>query len=97
MLKKILASTACGLWLAVGTMCAQVVVRVRPPAAIVETRPVRPGPNHIWIGGYHRWDGHAYVWVPGQWELPPRPHAHWVARRWVRRHGGWVMVGGYWR
>jgi hypothetical protein len=76
---------------------AEVVVRVAPPAAIVETRGVAPGPGYIWIGGYHRWDGAAYVWVPGRWDRPPRPGAHWVAHRWVRRHGGYVFVEGRWR
>src|SRR5206468_4058280 len=51
---------------------ARIYVRVGPPRAIVETRVVAPGPQHVWITGYHRWDGAAYVWVPGRWELPPR-------------------------
>lgn len=76
---------------------AQVVVRVGPPAPIVETRPVRPGPDFVWIAGYHRWDGARYVWVPGRWDRPPRPHAVWVPHRWVHRHGGWVLVEGHWR
>jgi len=29
--------------------------------------------------------------------MPPRPHARWVAHRWVHRHGGYVMVEGHWR
>ena len=76
---------------------AEVIVRVAPPAAIVETRPVAPGAGYVWIGGYHRWDGAAYAWVPGRWVLPPRPRARWVAHRWVRRGGGWVFVEGHWR
>jgi len=97
MLKKILMSSACGLLLTAGAVFAEVVVQIRPPAAIVENRPVRPGPNYVWIAGYHRWDGHAYVWAPGRWEVPPRPHARWVAHRWVRRGHGWVLVEGHWR
>lgn len=76
---------------------AEVIVRVAPPAAIVETRPAAPGAGYVWIGGYHRWNGTAYAWVPGKWELPPRPHARWVAHRWVKRGGGWVFVEGRWR
>lgn len=53
------------------TSFAQVVVRVGPPAPIVETRPVAPGPGFVWIAGYHRWDGGRYVWVPGRWDRPP--------------------------
>jgi hypothetical protein len=97
MLKKLLISSAFGLLLTAGTMCAEVVVRVGPPAAIVETRPAAPGPNYVWIGGYHRWDGNAYAWVPGRWDVPPRAHARWVAHHWVKRHGGWVLVEGRWR
>jgi hypothetical protein len=76
---------------------AEVVVRVRPPAAVVERRVVAPGPGYVWIAGYHRWDGAAYAWVPGRWELPPRRHARWVAHRWVHGHGGWTFVEGRWR
>jgi hypothetical protein len=98
MLKKLMISSAFGLLLTAGAaMCAEVIVKVGPPAAIVETRPARPGANFVWIGGYHRWDGSAYAWVPGRWEAPPRPGARWVAHRWVRRHGGYVFVEGRWR
>jgi hypothetical protein len=75
----------------------EVVVKVRPPKEVIETRVAAPGPGHVWIGGYHRWDGNAYVWVPGRWERPPREHAVWVRHRWVHRHGGWVLVEGHWR
>ena len=78
-------------------MFAQVVVRVAPPRAVVETRASAPGPGYIWTPGYQRWDGRAYVWVPGAWMRPPRPHARWVAARWVHRGGGWVLVEGHWR
>jgi WXXGXW repeat (2 copies) len=76
---------------------AEVVVRVAPPRPIVETRVAAPGPGYIWVGGYHSWNGNAYVWVPGRWDRPPRPHARWVAHRWVKRHGGYVLVEGHWR
>ena len=75
----------------------EVVVRIAPPRAVVETRGVAPGPGYVWTGGYHRWDGNAYAWTPGRWEQPPRPHARWEAHHWVHRHGGWVLVEGRWR
>ena len=76
---------------------AQVVVRVAPPRAIVETRGPAPSRDHVWVSGYHRWDGHAYGWTPGRWEMPPRPHARWVGHHYVRRNGGYVLVEGRWR
>jgi len=36
----------------------------------------------------------AYVWVPGRWDRPPHPGAHWVAHRWVRVHDHWEMREG---
>ena len=75
----------------------EVLVRVAPPVAVVETRGVAPGPGYVWIDGYHRWDGNAYAWNAGRWEQPPRPHARWVAHHWVHRNGGYVLVEGRWR
>jgi len=82
--------------LAFSAASAEVVVRVAPPHAVVETRGPRPSHNHVWISGYHRWDGNAYAWNAGRWEEPPRPHAHWVAHRWVHRKDGYVFVEGRW-
>jgi len=75
----------------------EVVVRIGPPHAVSERRSRAPGRDYVWISGYHRWDGNAYVWTPGRWEQPPRPHAHWVAHRWNHRRDGWVLVEGHWR
>jgi hypothetical protein len=87
-----------GLGLCMGSIqAAEVVVRVGPPRAIVERRSERPSPRHVWIVGYHRWDGRAYVWEPGRWELPPRERAVWVAPRWEHRHDGYVFIEGRWR
>jgi hypothetical protein len=83
--------------LTLSAVAAEVVVRIAPPAPVVETRGVMPGPRYVWIGGYHRWNGTAYAWVPGRWELPPRAHVRWVPHHWVRRNGGWVFVEGHWR
>ena len=76
----------------------RVYVNVRPPAPIVEVRPVAPGPLHVWIPGYHRWDGHAHVWVTGRWDLPPAHYRTWVGGHWVHHpHNGWYWVEGHWR
>jgi hypothetical protein len=90
------------LLLVTGTSLAEagtrVYVRVGPPAAIVQVRPVAPGPRYVWVPGYHRWDRRAYVWTPGAWVVPPRRHAVWVEPRWRHdRHHGWYFVAGHWR
>ena len=98
MFRKSFLSAALGMFLAVGAAtAADVVVRIGPPRPVVERRIESPGPGYVWTPGYHRWDGNRYVWTAGAWVQPPRPHARWVAHRWVRRNGGWVMVEGHWR
>lgn len=98
-----------GLWIAVlglliGMLWSQpslagvrVYVKVPPPPLIVETAPVAPSPRHVWIGGYHRWDGRAYVWNPGRYEIPPRRHTRWVAGHWAQHRNGHYWVEGRWR
>jgi len=78
---------------------AQVVVRIGPPARVIERVPPPPRehPDWAWHAGYHRWDGNRYNWVPGVYEAPPRPHARWVEGRWVRGRGGYVWREGRWR
>jgi hypothetical protein len=87
--------------LAASSACAEthgrMYVRVGPPAPIVETRIVAPGPGFVWVPGYYTWDGRVYVWVPGRWERAPHPRARWVAPRWVHdRRRGWYLVDGHW-
>jgi len=83
--------------LAFSAVAADIVVKIAPPRVVVEKRPPAPSRGHVWIAGYQRWDGNAYVWTPGRWEQPPRPGAQWVAHRWTHRKDGWVMVEGHWR
>jgi hypothetical protein len=96
-MKKTVLALLLAIALAPAASFAQVIVHVGPPAPIVERRGPAPGPGYAWVDGYHRWDGGRYVWVPGRWDRPPHPGAHWVAHRWVHRHGGWVLVEGHWR
>ena len=97
-MRKLLPAALLAIAMGVGSLHAEeVIVRVHPPREVVETRGARPGPGYVWIGGYHQWGGTAYAWVPGRWELPPRPHAVWVRHRWVHRHGGWVLAEGRWK
>jgi hypothetical protein len=97
-MKKLVLTGLLGIALGISSaQAAEVVVRVAPPAPIVETRPPAPHGHYVWVGGYHRWDGGAYVWVPGRWDVPPEGHTVWVAPRWAHRHGGYVFVEGHWR
>ena len=77
---------------------ARVYVRMGPPAAIREIRAFAPSPRHVWIAGYHRWDGHRYAWVRGRWDLPTGHSRGWVSGHWAhdRRHG-WYWVEGHWK
>ena len=97
-MRRFILSALLGAAFCVGSVqAAEIVVGVKPPRVIVERRPERPSPRHVWINGYHRWDGHAYVWEGGRWDVPPREHAVWVAPRWQHRHDGYVFVEGRWR
>jgi hypothetical protein len=74
-----------------------VFVSAAPPAAEVEIIGTAPGPDFIWIRGYHRWDGTRFVWTPGRWERRPRPAAVWVDGHWARHRRGWYWIEGHWR
>jgi hypothetical protein len=100
-----LRSLACGVVLSAAlasTACAapaggRLYVRVGPPAPIVERAVVAPGPGYVWIPGFYRWDGAAYVWVRGRWDRPPRPRARWIPGHWAHERGGWYFIEGHWR
>ena len=99
MKKQILIATS-ALFLAMVPLAnAQVVVRIGPPARVVERVPPPPHehPGWAWHEGYHRWDGNRYVWVPGNYVEPPHAHAVWVRGEWVHERGGYVWHEGRWR
>jgi hypothetical protein len=99
-MNKRLLTAVFAVLLACTSAPAQMVVRIGPPPPPpVEVVPMRPmaHPGWVWVRGYNRWDGRAYVWVPGHYVEPPRPRAYWVPARWVRRPGGWVFLEGHWR
>lgn len=74
-----------------------VYVQVPPPAPVVEVIPACPGPKYLWVRGFYRWSGAAYVWVPGRWAVRPHNHARWVEPEWRHHQRGWVFVEGHWR
>ncbi len=96
MLKRLIGLVFAGA-LVFSAFGGEIVVRIAPPHAQYERRDARPSRDHVWISGYHRYDGNAYVWTPGRWEQPPRPGARWVAHRWTHQRGGYVLVEGHWR
>ena len=97
MMRKFFMSAFVVAALGIGAAQAQVVVKVAPPRARSEHRGPRPSRDHVWVGGFQKWNGNSYVWEPGRWEAPPRAHAVWVAPKWQHRHDGWVLIEGHWR
>jgi hypothetical protein len=97
--KKLALTLLLALSLAPAAAIAQVgvVVRVAPPAPVVEHYGPPPHPGWVWQPGYQAWDGNRYAWHAGVWVAPPHPGARWVAHRWVHHNGGWVMQEGHWR
>ncbi len=75
---------------------AQVLVPSAPPPPRREVVPRPPGPGMVWQGGFWRWNGVRYVWVPGHFARAPRPGVRWIPGHWVRRPRGWVWVAGHW-
>jgi hypothetical protein len=95
--KKTLLAGLLALCLTPAIALAQVVVRIAPPPPIVEHHDHPPHDGWVWNDGYHRWDGHRYVWTHGQWVRPPHHGAVWVAHHWERRGDGWVLIEGHWQ
>ena len=73
------------------------VVRRRPPALRVEVRTPRPSRRHVWIGGHWKYHRGHFAWVSGRWVVRPNRAVAYVKPTWIRRNGGWVLVGGHWR
>jgi hypothetical protein len=76
-----------------------VVAPVAPPPPRAEMPP-SPPPRHEhydWQPGYWRWNGRAYVWVPGHYAQRPHRMAVWVPGHWQRRQGGWIWIPGHWQ
>lgn len=69
----------------------------QPPPTPQESIPPQPAPNAVWIAGFWIYDGRAFSWNPGRWEIPP-PYAHsYVPAHSEVRNGQTVFVPGYWQ
>jgi hypothetical protein len=73
----------------------EVVVKTKPPVERVEVIPVAPSANHLWIKGHWHWDGAAWVWESGRYELR-RVGFQWYPAHYVERGGGIYYVTGHW-
>jgi hypothetical protein len=67
-----------------------------PPPPLVEPPPPPAEPGTLWVAGYHRWDGRAYVWERGHYERPPRANARFLPGHWEARGRGKVWINGHW-
>ena len=75
----------------------EVYVDAAPPAPIVETVGIAPGPGFVWVGGYYHWYGNRWGWVRGGYVRPPRVGAVWIGPRYEFRGSRRVYIRGYWR
>jgi hypothetical protein len=75
-----------------------VVAPEAPPAPMMETIPIAPGPDYFWIGGHWHWN-HGWVWLAGHYDRHPHFHegAGWEAGHWDHHGGNYVWVEGHWR
>jgi outer membrane protein with glycine zipper/YXWGXW repeat-containing protein len=70
-----------------------------PPAQppVVDVVTPSPAPNALWVPGYWSYDGRAYSWIVGHWEMPP-PNVHaYVVAHWERQPQGYAFIPSYWR
>ncbi len=79
------------------TYAQQITVRARLAEPPRVAPPPRPSHDHVWVEGEWVPNGGTYVYKPGYWELPPRPHARWVRGHWRHFRGGWAWIPGHWR
>jgi len=68
-----------------------------PPPPIAERPPPAPATaGMIWVAGFWQWDGRAYRWAPGHWQLPPTPTARWRPPGWQARGAARIYFPGGW-
>jgi hypothetical protein len=75
------------------TYSHDLVVTREPPPFVFEAIKDRPG--YVRAHSYWKWDGHDFVFVPGQW-ISAKPDYRYVDARWERHGDGWHFKPGYW-
>jgi len=68
-----------------------------PPPATADAVPPAPSPTALWITGYWAFDGRAYVWRPGHWEMPPPNARAYVGAHWERHGHRYYWIESYWQ
>src|ERR1019366_6938601 len=64
-LKRVIGLVFAGA-LALCAMPGEIVVRIAPPRMVTGGRGPGRSRNHVWVQGYHNWDGNHYVWTQGR-------------------------------
>jgi hypothetical protein len=67
-----------------------------PPPPRAEAAPPPPAPEAVWVAGAWHWDGAAYVWVRGSWQIPPAAGLVWRPARWLIEGLGVRLDPGAW-
>jgi ribosomal protein L12E/L44/L45/RPP1/RPP2 len=67
-----------------------------PPSPEHEVVAASPGAEFVWVPGYHRWDGHRYIWIHGRYERRPHANARWTGAHWEARGHSHVWIEGNW-
>lgn len=81
--------------LAVAAVAHAVSVSTPPPATVEVGYYGYARPGHVWVNGYHQWNGSAWVWRPGYYQAERAGH-YWVQGNWELRGNQYVWVDGYW-
>jgi hypothetical protein len=68
-----------------------------PPPPMLGVVGHAPGPGYVWVDGFYDLRGSRWVWSPGNWDRPPRPHAVWVRAYWEPHGRSYRFHRGYWR
>jgi hypothetical protein len=81
--------------IAVAAVANAVSVSTPPPATVEVGYYGYARPGYVWVNGYHRWNGSAWVWTAGYYQ-PERVGYTWVQPTWELRGDQYIWVDGYW-
>jgi len=95
--KVLFLAGALSVFAATNSNAQGIYIRVRPAEPVRIAPPPAPSRAHIWVEGEWEVREGRYVYKPGYWILPPRPHARWIRGHWRHYRGGWAWIPGHWR